>query len=355
MTNFLFINPFGIGDVLFTTPVLASIAKAFPGAKIFYWCNQRVAGILAHNPHISGVISGSRGDLKIIYRESLSKGLAKSMEIFRRIKQERFDAAFDFSLDHRYGLVTSVCGIKRRVGFNYKNRGRFLTHRVPLDGYRAKHAVEYYLDLLKLMDVSILQKNLVLTVPQDRVQKMRMILQEKGIRPDDLIIGIAPGAGASWGKEAYRKHWPAANFASVLQRCVQELGAKIVLFGDILEKGIADDIRAKVNCAVVDLVGATDLLDLAAGITHAKVLVTNDGGPLHMAVALGVKTVSIFGPVDEKVYGPYPSSNQHLVIKKDLPCRPCYKNFRLPLCELDRECINAVSVDEVFNAVRSLL
>ena len=84
-------------------------------------------------------------------------------------------------------------------------------------------------------------------------------------------------------------------------------------------------------------------------------MLTNDGGPLHMAVALGVKTVSIFGPVDDKVYGSYPPSEKHTVIKKDLPCRPCYYNFKIPVCEQDKYCLKGISADEVFNSVKNIL
>jgi ADP-heptose:LPS heptosyltransferase len=73
-----------------------------------------------------------------------------------------------------------------------------------------------------------------------------------------------------------------------------------------------------------------------------------------MAVALGIKTVSIFGPVDERVYGPYPPSQDHIVVKKDISCRPCYRNFRMPECERNRDCIRAVGIEDVFEAARRL-
>jgi len=90
-------------------------------------------------------------------------------------------------------------------------------------------------------------------------------------------------------------------------------------------------------------------------IKNCNLLITNDGGPMHMAVALGVKTVSIFGPVSEVVYGPFPLTRNHVVLKWDMACRPCYKNFRLPVCDKDRECLKSVSSDEVFAAANALL
>ena len=74
-----------------------------------------------------------------------------------------------------------------------------------------------------------------------------------------------------------------------------------------------------------------------------------------MAVALGVKTVSMFGPVDEGVYGPYPPSVKHIVVKKDLPCRPCYKDFRFTGCSNSRRCLEDISVDKVFEEAKRLL
>lgn len=76
---------------------------------------------------------------------------------------------------------------------------------------------------------------------------------------------------------------------------------------------------------------------------------------MHMAAALGVKTVSIFGPVSELVYGPFPHSNNHVVLKWDMSCRPCYNNFRLPGCDKDRECLRSIGVDAVFDAAVRLL
>jgi len=105
----------------------------------------------------------------------------------------------------------------------------------------------------------------------------------------------------------------------------------------------------------IDLTGKTGLEILPGIIKNCNLVITNDGGPMHMAVALGVKTVSIFGPVSELVYGPFPSLNKHVVLKWDMACRPCYKNFRLPICDKDRECLKQVSVDEVFAASRALL
>jgi ADP-heptose:LPS heptosyltransferase len=126
----------------------------------------------------------------------------------------------------------------------------------------------------------------------------------------------------------------------------------VVLLGSLDEKALAGVIAQE---GVTDLTGKLGLPELAAAIKRLKLLICNDGGPMHMAVALGVSTVSVFGPVDEKEYGPYPPDKRHIVVGKDLSCRPCYKNFRFPGCSNERRCLEDITVDEVYRKVKELL
>lgn len=354
MKKILIINPFGIGDVLFTTAVIRALKQNYPSCTVSYWCNERVKDIFENNPDIQKVFALSRGDLKRIYQASKWKGIWRFFNLLHRIKKEKFEIVFDFSLDHRYGLIAKLLGIKKRIGFNYKKRGRFLTDKIDIDGYSNRHVVEYYLDLLKFINIKPASYNLEIFVSQDTKKRARGILNRAGVNDTDVLVGLACGAGASWGKDATLKHWPALKFAQLADRVIERLGAKVLILGDGLERYIADIVVAAMKNKPIDLVGKTSLKELI-GITGClKVLVTNDGGPLHIAVALGIKTVSIFGPVDETVYGPYPSSPQHLVIKKEMDCRPCYHNFKLQVCEKDRECIKSISAEEVFEAIGRL-
>jgi heptosyltransferase-2 len=351
----LIINPFGIGDVLFTTPVITAIRDNYPNSFIGYWCNERVEAVLKNNPYLNITFALSRGDLKKIYYKSFFKGIVYSLELYSKIKKEKFDIALDYSLDHRYGLVSKLAGIKKRVGYNYKRRGRFLTDKLDLYGYSDKHVVEYYLELLELLNIKPRRFNLELYLSESSKRKAKEILYSCGINDSDLLIGIAPGAGASWGEGALLKHWPAINFAQLIDRIIDNFDAKILILGDNNERYIADKIMNITKNRVIDLVGKTSLEDFLAVISKLKILITNDGGPLHVAVSLGIKTVSIFGPVNEMVYGPYPASEEHIVVKKNIDCRPCYREFKIQSCTRKRECINSITIEEVFDAVRRLL
>lgn len=355
MNRFLIINPFGIGDVLFTTPVIKAIKDNLPDSHIGYWCNERVFPILKDNPAIDRILTGSRGDLKKIFEKSFIQGLSRSFGLLSQIKKEKFEVCLDYSLDHRYSLLAKLAGIKKRIGFNYKNRSKFLTDKIDIEGYSSKHMVEYYLQLLKPLNIEPRNGNLGLFISKEDEEKAKIKLKREGVLDKQLTIGIAPGAGASWGKDANLKHWPAIKFAQLADKLKEEFKVQALILGDMSERPIADIIISAAKHKPVDLVGKTTLLESAAIIKNLNLLITNDGGPLHMAVALGVKTVSIFGPVDEKVYGPYPPSGNHKVIKSGISCRPCYKNFRLSGCINERRCIKDISVDEVYSAVGELI
>lgn len=354
MKKILIINPFGIGDILFTTPLVRAIKDAWPESFLGYWCNERTKDIFKHDPNISKVFGLSRGDLKKIFERSILEGIKESLKLFEGIKREKFDTAIDFSLDHRYGLVAKLAGIRKRIGLNYKKRGGFLTSKIDIDGYEVRHIVEYYLGLLKFLDLKPKNNNLYLSVSEEMILKARSVFERCGIQENDVLLGIAPGAGASWGAHASIKHWSAIKYAKLADRIIEEFSAKVLILGDESERPIAEIVSHAMRNKAIDLVGKTSLCDLVAIISGLKLLVTNDGGPLHIGVATGIKTVSIFGPVDERVYGPYPPSDRHIVLKSNIACRPCYQKFRMPVCGRDRECINMIGVDEVFAAVRRL-
>jgi lipopolysaccharide heptosyltransferase II len=355
MQKILFINPFGIGDCLFTTPLIKAVKENFPNASIGYWCNQRVEPVLKNNPHIDKTFALSRGDLKKVFRNSWVEGFLTALDLWRSLKKEHFDTAIDFSLDHRYGLVAKFLGINKRIGFNYKNRGRFLTEKANIDGYSQRHIVDYYLQLLSFLGITAQEPRLELFIPQSQRDWAKGFFKGAGVEGVDRTVAIAPAGGASWGKEATFKHWPPERFAALADKIVENYKAKIIIVANSDEKKIAKKMQQAMHSDAIDISGRVTLTEFAALLGEADLLVANDGGPLHMAAALGLKTISIFGPVDDKVYGPYPQSNRHIVVKKDLNCRPCYRNFRIPQCLRNRECIDSISVDEVYEAVQNLI
>ena len=351
----LVINPFGIGDVLFSTPLIKNLRYYYPDAFIAVAVQEKVAPILENNPHINKIILFSRGDFKVLSRQSKPKAVKLLLKTLYEIFRIKFDLCIDLSLEHRYSLFLKALNIKPRIGYNYKRRGRFLTHRIDISGYKDKHVVEYHLELLKFLGIKPESNKTEIFLTPDENSWAEGFLKEYNVSLDDLIIGLIPGGGASWGSKRYLKHWPAEQFAQLADKLAQNFGAKIIVFANETERQIAENVIGGIRQSAVSVIGKTNLREFMALISLCNIIVTNDGGPLHIAVALGINSISMFGPVDEAVYGPYPGSDKHIVMKKNVECRPCYRNFRVPECNFRHQCLNSITVEEVFCQTERML
>lgn len=353
--SILVINTFGIGDVLFSTPLLQNLRDSFPQAKIFFLCNRRTAPILKNHPLINKVFVYERDEFMAVQQKSFWAGLKKYYHFISEIKKEKVDCAIDLSLNTPFGFFAWAAGIRHRYGLDYKKRGRFLTRKLKFDGFQDKHVSEYYLDVLTLMDIPIKKYGLSVGMNKESKQWADSFLARYNLT-NNFIIGIAPFGGEAFGKDAYFRRWPAERFAELIDRITRELKAKIFIFAGPKEKedvsAMMSIIQNKDSC--YEFTDAS-LEKIIALIEKCHLFVGNDTGPLRFADALDKKIVALYGPLDEKVYGPYPVSEKKVVISKDLACRPCYKKFRIPECLRDRECLKAISVDEVFAAVRRIL
>ena len=349
----LIINPFGIGDVLFTTPLISNIKAHWPSAGVGYLANARSAPILALNPKIDKVFIYERDEFNAVYRRSKIEFFQKFRKFLEDIHAEQFDLAIDLSLNGNLSFLMWLIGIRKRVGFNYKNRSPLLTQKIPLEGYESKHVVEYYLDILTEIGVPAVRKRLEIFVPEADKRWAESIWHKHGDLVHRKVVAIIPGGGASWGKDAFYKRWPLENYAKLADKIVEKFGAAIILMGDQNETVLCDEVAHLMRRSSVDLAGKTSITQLAALLALCKAVVVNDGGPLHVAVAAGAKTVSIFGPVDEKVYGPYPQEN-HVVITNGIACRPCYSRFRRAECG-HVSCLTKLDVDEVAERIGQIL
>jgi len=350
----LVMNIFGIGDVLFTTPMISNLKASYPDLYIGYVCNSRTAAILERNPKINKVFTYDRDDFSEASQRSKIQGVRKWIAFLREIKKEGFDTSIDVSLSDLTNWVTWMAGIKRRIGFKYKSRGFFLNQKFPLKGYEDKHVVEYYLSLLESIGVPTDIKNLELSIDQADMDWADRFIAEKGGRSNGKpLIGLVPGGGASWGKDAIFKRWEPEKYAKLADKLIEKFSAAIILMGDKSELELCEKVSAAMAHQPAMACGETTISQFAALARKCSLMIVNDGGPLHIAVAAGVRTASIFGPVNERVYGPYPAGN-HIVIKKDLACQPCYRRFKKASCD-HISCLNQLTVDEVFEKVQGAL
>lgn len=354
--KFLIINPFGVGDVLFTTPILHTLKDAFSQAKIGYLCNRRAAGILENNPYLDFLFIYERDEFEAVRQQSFFKWLKKIIAFSEQIKKEHFELALDFSLNRQYGFFSWYAGIRQRIGYDFKQRGNFLTQKIKLTGYEGKHIVEYYADLLKFFGPELKYRNFEIYLKDEDKVWAEQMLTKINVNPANTLVAIIPGGGRSWGRDSHLKHWPAEYFAGLADKIIEKYKATIIILGDFSEKGIASKVLENMRYQAIDLSGATTITQLAAILNKVELVVTNDGGPLHIAAALGAKTLSFFGPVDPRVYGPYPADKtRHIVLRRDLECSPCYHNFRLSKCLKDKACLKGIEVNSALEAASKLL
>ena len=349
----LIINPYGIGDVLFTTPVISNLRLAYPQAFIAYLANRRSADFIKFNPDIAQVFVYERDEFVAVYRQNPLKFVQKWFAFASGIKQEGFDLVLDYSLNSTFGFLCAVCGIKRRVGFNYRKRGRFLTDKVPFIGYEDKHIIEYNLDLLRHIRIPVKPMPMKFDVPPKDIQWAKDWLFRNKIDPAKPLIAVVAGGGASWGKDAGYRRWAASKYADLLDKIIENFDAAIILMGDSKEEELGRQVVRQAHFPLHFAVGETSLCGMAALFAQCRLAIVNDAGPLHVALAVGVKTVSIFGPVDPRIYGPYPIEG-HLVVQKGLPCQPCYRRFRMARCS-HISCLRDLTVEEVYRKVQNIL
>ena len=137
----LIVNPFGIGDVLFSTPVVRAIRRAFPHAYLAYLCNRRTEEILRRNEHLNELFIYEKDEVVALWKQRKWSAITAVASLLRAIRRRRFDLAIDLSLGERYSFFLGLLGVPRRIGFDFRRRGRFLTHRFVMDGYRDRHVV----------------------------------------------------------------------------------------------------------------------------------------------------------------------------------------------------------------------
>ncbi len=352
--NVLVVNPYGIGDSLFATPLIHTLKEKFPQGKVGFLCNRRSAPLLKNNPFIDEIFIYERDDFKRLLSSSWFKWLKEFSSFIRQIKRCEFDIAIDLSLAANFGFFLWLAGIKKRIGYDYKDRGFYLTRSVKLIGYDDKHIVEYYNDLLPLIQVEPRYKSPELYLDRKDINYANEITKPGKTDGPRHIIAIAPGGGASWGIEAKIKRWPEENFRLLIDKIIEKYKAIVIILGDSGECGLLRGLGP--DSRIINMTGLTTLAQSAALIGKSDLFIGNDGGLLHIAVAEGRKTISFFGPVDPLVYGPYPPDpSRHIILRRSLECSPCYRKFRLSPCVRNRECLEKIEVEDAVTALGTLL
>lgn len=323
-----------VGDAVMTTPVIARVRKAFPRAKVSLLVKPWVAGVFEGNPHLDEII--------LYERDGRHKGVAGLLRLARELRGARFDLAILLQNAIEAAIIAVLARIPHRFGYNTQGRGFLLTTAVIRDrSTKALHHADYYQALLSAVgwveDVQAPR----LYVSDGAQERAGALLEEEGVRLAEGIAALNPGA--TYGPA---KRWPADRYAALADRLVADLGMRVVLTGAHADGPVASAVRSHARHAdrIIDLTGRTDIQLLAAVLKRCAVFVTNDTGAMHVAAALGVPVVAIFGPTDPRTTSPV---GRHVRLRHPVPCSPCL----LRECPIDHRCMTGISVDDVFTKV----
>jgi heptosyltransferase-2 len=327
--------PNWVGDAILALPAVDSLAAHFPGAEITIAAADWVREIFAPEP-------GRRAVLALPPVKSLS-GLNAAAGLLR-------DGGFDLAVLLTNSLGSALPFAKARIperwGYRRDGRGPLLTRAVkpPDPQAEPRHHLYYYLDLLTGLGLATVAPDLRLRVPDEERAAARAALAAEGLEAGRRLAVFNPGA--SYGPA---KRWPAERFAALADRLAAEKGVRVVLTGAANEAGIVAEVAAAMKTRPLNLAGRTTLRRLLAVIAEAALFVSNDTGPMHMANALRVPVVAVFGPTEPRATAPF--HPPAWVLKKDAPCGPClYRK-----CPFDHRCMTAIGPDEAFAACAEAL
>lgn len=347
----LIFNPFGIGDVIFTMPLVRNLKGSIKDISLIYLCNKRVYPLLKYNKLFDDVLIFEKDEWREAANRSPVSFIKKAFSFMQAVRKEQFDIVFDLSMNAQYGFFLKMAGIKKRIGFNYRERGRSLTHKIDLpEGFKDKHVARYNLDLLKFIDITPKECEFELSLSADIIAKAKKTLELSGVKPGDVPIVVCPGSGDSWGNTAYYKRWPTKHFLKLCDRLQKELKATILICGSAIENELCIYLHDNLAQKRVNLCDKISLDEFAGIISLSKLVITNDGGPFHLAQALQRPSVAFFGPVDEKVYGAYPDTANCEIMTSGVDCRPCYRAFKFPPCPYDKLCLRKITPKIAFEA-----
>jgi len=326
-----------VGDAIMTTPAVRAVRKNFPRAEITILAKPWVAPVFSNNPYIDRIMLYDDPG-----RHRLGLG---TIRIAKELRHGSYDLAVLFQNAFEAALLTFLAGIPRRLGYDTDGRRLLLTHPVKRHvHFRQIHEIDYYLAILTGAHLAVNGRDLTLVVSDVERQHADALLAGNDIAAEDLLVGVNPGA--TYGTA---KRWLPDRFAELCDRLCRTCDARIVIFGAPGEKVVADRIGRLMQSPAVNLCGKTNLREAMAVIERCRLFVTNDSGLMHVAAALDIPLVAVFGSTNPVTTGP--SSSKSHVVRVPIPCSPCLK----PECPTDHRCMKEISVDMVFSVVKQML
>lgn len=279
-----------LGDLLFMTPAIRAIRRAYPESHLACLVAARGVELLAGNPHLNAVIplEESRG----------FANLANWWPMIRRLRQERFDTAFLFHRSFSRTAIVWLAGIRSRIGVRTWKRSWLLTEGVDPVPKDSVHKVDWFLRVLSAVGIEPDGRHYEAGILPEDEAAARRILDRLGVGPQERLVALH--AGANWNL----KRWPAKNFARLADRLNERFKARVLFVGGPGDRPLVERIVGGMRTKPLVTTGETTFRQLGSLLKETQLLISNDSGPLHMGHAVGTPVIGLFGPTDPNLTGP---------------------------------------------------
>jgi heptosyltransferase-2 len=324
-----------VGDAVMSLPALRTLRQRFPKARISILAKPWVADLYRRESFCEELIP---------YTAST---LFEKCTIARELRKHRFETAILLQNAFEAAAIAYLAGIPERIGYARDGRGFLLTRAIPVPrrGEIPRHESFYYLELLRRAGiVNELPQNDLIRLEGAPAARAAGLERCRQLGLGDVVIGVSPGAAYGTAKR-----WLPERFAESANQVAGELGATVAIFGSKAERDLCESVAASIAGPVKNFAGETTLaefIDLAAA---CRVYLTNDSGAMHIASALGVPTVAVFGATDDEATGP--TGPLAKVVREAVECSPCLKRE----CPIDHRCMTRVTASQVAEAALELL
>jgi heptosyltransferase-2 len=325
--------PNWVGDGVMTIPAIAALRAYFRDAEITLLAKPTISTLFLHHPDIDRII---------IYEEKYT-GPIGFLRLSAHLQKERFDLAVLLKNAFESALLVILAGIPQRIGYNTDARGFLLTSPLLIKD-APLHQREAFLHIVRQMGADVPARSPYIVLTEVEILAARRQLELFGISSGDFVVGISPGTA-----KGSAKAWLPDRFATVADKLVETHGAKILILGGPNDQSAGAAVLREMKSEATNCIGKLSLREMMAVISLCDLCITNDSGPLHIASALGIPQVAIYGPRPPELSfpgGPLDSMAYHPV-----NCSPC--DFRV--CPVNHHCMTGVTVEEVLSLANEVI
>lgn len=337
--------PNWIGDVVLTLPVIQSLRRAYPVARIFVVVKSPSDELLLGHPAVDTVLTLPSGP---------ENGFWEKAKFARSLKKYNFDVGVLFPNSFGSAFLLFLAGAKCRLGYNTDARDILLTHPVTTTTHlkKAQYRVEYYFKILSDLKLDTPDCGFDAIQAQEEDVTTREVLLDMGLNEDEEFITLHPGTSKP------ERSWHAERFSILCQKLIKEDGMRVVLLGTENELELLNRIRNFGQSEAIKVIPQVNLRVLTGILKKSQMFIGNDSGMMHLASMVGVPVLGIFGPGSPNTTGPYMPPEKQETVTRNFSCSPCRQRFFKeckPSPLYKPYCLEDITVKDVHEGVRRLL